>query len=58
MEFILHGLYLGIIRVSNSELKGWVSRRDGATLKSDYFTLGAFEEAPSRLNAIDAARPL
>jgi len=35
-----------------------VSRRDGATLKSDYFTSGAFEEAPSRLNAIDAASPL
>jgi len=58
MEFILHGLYLGSSRISKSELRCWVSRRDGATLKSDYFTLCAFEEAPPRLDAIDAANPL
>jgi len=42
MESILHGLYLGIIPDLKFRTKGWVSRRDGATLKSDYYcTLGA-----------------
>ena len=58
MEFTLHGVYLGIFPDLKIRTQGWVSRHDGATLKSDYFTSGAFKEAPSRLDAIDAASPL
>jgi hypothetical protein len=58
MELVLHGLYLGIFPDLKIRTQGWVSRRDGATLKPDYFTSGAFDEAPSRLDAIDAASPL